>query len=489
MKIKATKSSRRGRAAGLLSYLAGAICAIFLSVGTGHSASASPGAQGVSDKQLAGDLQSTLRNLAAADKFSGAALLAKHDSILFQGAYGYAERSFGVKNGVDTKFNIGSMGKMFTGVAILQLAEAGKLSLDDRLSKDLPSYPNRAVAKAVTIRQLLNHTSGLSDFFGPKFVAANMNRFSSLESLLPFFVNAPLLFKPGSQWRYSNAGYIVLGLIVAHISGESYYDYVRRHIFTPAAMRDTGNWPADEVVPNRAAGYTNMGTEGAARRSNIFFLQRGGSAGGGYSTVGDLLRFAQALQNRTLLDDRYTQLELSPQVATGRPGVLYGFGMEQRIINGVRIVGHSGGGPGIQGVLDIYPDLGYVVSILSNYDNAASEVDHRLRLAITEAPPAQVLSLSAEDLKAVAGKYLPVIPPGLGMVPPPITVTAEGNGIRVDPGMGPAFHFVPTSATNFVGAEDQTLGITFIKDATGRVTALKTTGFGPVPPVTATKQP
>ncbi|MBV9718363.1 MAG: beta-lactamase family protein [Candidatus Eremiobacteraeota bacterium] len=470
-------------------YLAGVTFAIALSIETGHSASAAAGAQGTSDKQLAGDMQSTLSSLASADKFSGAALLARGDSILFQGAYGYAERSFGVKNAVDTKFNIGSMGKMFTGVAILQLAQAGKLALDDRLSKDLPSYPNRAVAKAVTIRQLLNHTSGLSDFFGPKFVAANMNRFDSLESLLPFFVNAPLLFKPGSQWQYSNAGYIVLGLVVAHLSGESYYDYVQRHIFTPASMRDTGNWAADEVIPNRAAGYTNMGTDGAARKSNVFFLQRGGSAGGGYSTVGDLFRFAQALQDRELLNDRYTKLELSPQVATGRPGVLYGFGMEQRTINGVRIVGHSGGGPGIQGFLDIYPDLGYVVSILANYDNAASEVDHKLRLAITDAPPAQVLTLSTEDLKAVEGKYLPVVPPGLGIIPPPITITDEGNGIRVDPGMGPAFHFVPISATKFVGAEDQTLGITFTKDATGRVTALKTTGFGPVPAVTATRQP
>ena len=435
------------------------------------------------------DLQSTLSRLSEADKFSGAALLAKNDDILFQGAYGYADHAFGVKNTVDTKFNIASMGKMFTGVAILQLAEAGKLSLDDHLSKDLPSYPNRQVARSVTIRQLLTHTSGLSDFFGPKFVASNMSRFNTLESLLPFFVDAPLLFKPGSQWRYSNAGYIVLGLVIAHLSGETYYDYVQQHIFNPAGMHDTGNWPADQDVPNRAVGYTNLEAPQAARKSNIFFLQRGGSAGGGYSTVGDLFRFARALERRELLNEAYTKLDLGGQVATGRPGVRYGFGMEERILNGVRIVGHSGGGPGIQGILEMYPDLGYVVAILANYDNAMSPVNAHLRIALTGQSTPQPITLSPDDLKALAGKYAPVLPPDAGMTPPPISVTAEGSGLLVDPGMGPAFHFVPISATEFVGADDPSIHITFLKDAAGHVTGLKTTGFGPVPPITAKKQP
>ncbi len=435
------------------------------------------------------DLQQTLSTLAAQDKFSGATLLAKRSHVLFQRAYGYADHSFGVKNTVNTKFNIGSMGKMFTGVAILQLAQAGKLSLDDRLIKDLPSYPNHAVSRSITIRQLLTHTSGLSDFFGPQFIANNMSRFDSLESLLPFFVNKPLLFKPGSSWRYSNAGFIVLGMVVAHVSGQSYYDYVQRHIFDVAGMRDTGNWAADEDIPNRAIGYTNMtGAPGAPRKSNVFFLQRGGSAGGGYSTVGDLWRFARALQNNKLLSRAYTKLELEGHADTGRPGVRYGFGMEERVVNGVRIVGHSGGGPGIQGVLEMYPDSGYVVSILTNYDNAMSEVDPHIRAALTGERKPKALALSPDQIRAVLGTYVPVLPPGTGMTPPPIVITAEKDGLKVDPGMGPAFHFVPVSSTDFVGIDDATLHITFLKDARGVVTGLKTTGFGPVPPISARKQ-
>ena len=176
------------------------------------------------DQQIVRDLREVLHKLVAEDRFSGALLLAEKGAILFEHAYGYADHAFDTKNNIDTKFNMGSMGKMFTGVAVLQLAQAGKLSLDDRLIKDLPTYPNNAVATSVTIRQLLTHTSGLGDFFGPEFAGANMSRFESLESLLPLFVDKPLLFKPGSRWSYSNAGYIVLGLLIQQVAGESYYD-------------------------------------------------------------------------------------------------------------------------------------------------------------------------------------------------------------------------------------------------------------------------
>ncbi|MBV8363799.1 MAG: beta-lactamase family protein [Candidatus Eremiobacteraeota bacterium] len=442
-----------------------------------------------SDTTVVAGLRSMLTEMSAADTFSGAALLAKRDDLLFEGAYGYADHSMFVKNTIDTKFNIGSMGKMFTGVAILQLAQAGKLSLNDHLIKDLPNYPNRQIASAITIRQLLTHTSGLSDFFGPQFVASNMSRWNSLESLLPLFVKAPLLFAPGTKWQYSNAGFIVLGLVIAHLSGETYYDYVQRHIFDVAGMRDTGNWAADEDIPNRAVGYTTMGVDNGQRKSNIFFLQRGGSAGGGYSTVRDLLRFAQALEGQKLLNSYYTKLDLTGQVATGRPGVKYGFGMEERVVNGVRIVGHSGGGPGIQDIVDMYPDSGYVVCILTNLDYAMSRVDDYLRMALTGERAPQTIALSFDAGTAVVGKYAPVLPPNVGMKPPPIIVTIEGNGVRVDPGIGPAFHFVPVSVTEFVDAEDSSHHITFLKDANRHVTSLKTTGFGPVPPITATKQP
>ncbi len=452
--------------------------------------SASPSAPRPSPAAIARDLSATLRKLAAEDKFSGAALLAKSDAVLYERAYGYADHAFNVKNTVNTKFNLGSMGKMFTGVAILQLMQAGKLSLDDTLAKDLPNYPNKTVAKAITIRQLVTHTSGLGDFFGPQFFAANMSNFDTLESLLPLFVNKPLLFKPGTRWSYSNAGYIVLGLVIAHISGESYYDYVQRHIFDPAGMHDTGNWPADADIPNRALGYTTMGSSGTTRKSNIFILQRGGSAGGGYSTVHDLLRFAHALQTHKLLNAQYTAMDMHGLVPTGFPGTKYGFGMEERILNNTRIVGHSGGGPGIQSVLEMYPASGYTVAIMTNYDGAMSPVNSRLQTLLTGQTIPTVIARPTHAFNEFAGTYTPQLPADLQMKPPPITITVEPNGLRVDPGMGPALHFVPIAVNEFVDADTQTRHITFIRDTTGHITALKTpTGFGPVPPITAKKSP
>jgi CubicO group peptidase (beta-lactamase class C family) len=464
-----------------------ALSSFLLTVCKASSAQSAPIAN-ISDPQLVQGLRETLAKLVAEDKFSGAVLLAKNNAILLERAYGYADHAFNVKNDINTKFNMGSMGKMFTGVAILQLAQAGKLSLDDKLVKYLPNYPNKAVANSVTIRELLTHTSGLGDFFGPEFAAANMSRFESLESLLPLFGDKPLLFEPGSKWSYSNAGYIVLGLVIQQVATESYYDYVKQHIFDPAGMHDTGNWPADADVPDRALGYTTMGSTGTVRKSNIFLLQRGGSAGGGYSTVDDLLRFAEALQNRKLLNEQFTAMEMTGQVPTGIPGVKYGFGMEERMVDGTRIVGHGGGGPGIESVLEMYPTLGYVVAIMTNYDQAMSPVNNRLRAALSGQVIPQAIAATQQSMEEFAGHYTPELPAGAQMTPPPITVTIEANGLRIDPGMGPAFHFVLVANDEFVDADTHTLHVAFLRDSGAHVIGLKTvTGFGPVPPITATK--
>jgi CubicO group peptidase (beta-lactamase class C family) len=436
----------------------------------------------MSDEQIVADLGSSLQQLAKEDKFSGAVLLAKGDKILFAHAYGYADHAFDVLNKVDTKFNLGSMGKMFTGVAVLQLAQQGKLSLDDKLIKDLPDYPNKAVAEKVTIRQLLTHTAGLGDFFGKEFMDSNMARFDTLESLLPLFTDKPLLFEPGSKWDYSNAGFIVLGLVVQHVSGESYYDYVRRHIFQPAGMLNTDNWPADADVSNRALGYTSAGeAPGAPRKSNIFVLQRGGSAGGGYSTVEDLLRFTQALTGGKLLNKEYTAMDMTGQVDTPRPGVKYGFGMEERRVNGVRVVGHGGGGPGINSNLAIYPDLGYTVAIMTNFDNAMPLANQRLELELTGQPLPYAVTLTAAELAGCTGRFNPTPPPGAQMTLPPITITAAPDALLVDVGRGPPHRFLPLDAHEFFGEDSLNARLTCVMGGDGRATGLSLAGIGPMP--------
>ena len=293
---------------------------------------------------------------AAEDRFSGVVMVAKDGTPLLSRAWGMADPAKGIANRPDTKFNLGSINKFFTHVAIGQLAAAGKLSLDDTIRKHLPDYPS-PVADKITIEQLLKHRSGLGDIFGPKFMASHAS-LRKLSDYLPLFADKPLEFEPGSQQRYSNAGFVVLGLIIEKLSGQSYYDYVRDHITKPAGMNDTASYAIDENVPNRAVGQTKRGPEGPLpeRRSNIGSLPaRGSSAGGGYSTAADLLRFSQALLADKLMPKRWTDWLFT--------GTLDG--------SGKRNIGVAGGSPGVNAVLEIEPP--YTVVVLSNYDPPSAE--------------------------------------------------------------------------------------------------------------------
>jgi CubicO group peptidase (beta-lactamase class C family) len=203
------------------------------------------------------ELAAFVSHLTEQGRFSGVVLVAEDDIILWEIAAGLADRQANIPNHTETRFNLGSMNKMFTAVAILQLVEDGRLRLESTFGKILPDYPNAAVAKQVTIHHLLTHTSGLGDVFTDQF-AANPNQYRSNQDFLPLFVDEPLLFPPGERFLYSNAGYVVLGLIIEKVSGMSYDAYVRQNIFEPSGMSDTAAFSVDDKVPNRAIGYTTQ---------------------------------------------------------------------------------------------------------------------------------------------------------------------------------------------------------------------------------------
>ncbi len=289
---------------------------------------------------------------ALADEFSGVVLVAQGDRVLVHEARGLASREYAAANLVATRFNLGSLNKLFTRVAIGQLAEKGALSLEDTIGKFLPAYPNREAAAKVTVRQLLDMTSGVGDFFGKKYEATPKDRIRTLEDYLTFFAAEPLLFAPGGQRRYSNGGYVVLGLIVAKASGQNYFDYVRDHVYSPAGMTATGHPEADVPEAGVASGYTRNWDDGEhgdePRRSNIYTRPaRGSSAGGGYSTAMDLFRFAQALRAGKLLRALNNEW----------------FGGAQA---------YAGGAPGINADLEIDPVPGWTVVVMGNYDPPAA---------------------------------------------------------------------------------------------------------------------
>ena len=314
-------------------------------------------------------LKAKIEKDAAADRFAGAVLVAKDGKVLFSGAYGMADREKKVPNTVDTRFRMGSMNKMITAVSVLQLAQAGKLKLTDPLGKYITDYPNADIAAKVTIHQLLTHTGGTGDFFGPEF-NAHRQELKTLDDYVALFGKRAPQFEPGSQYAYSNYGMILAGVVVERVSKQSYYEYVAEHVYKPAGMTLTGSESESDTVKDRAVGYMR-GPGGAWRPNTDTLPYRGTSAGGGYSTVGDLVRFADALTSHKLLNPEYTELLFKGKVDS-LGGRMYAYGFEDERKNGVGSVGHSGGAPGMNGDLRIYLPSGYVVAVLSNLDPPAA---------------------------------------------------------------------------------------------------------------------
>jgi D-alanyl-D-alanine carboxypeptidase len=313
-----------------------------------------------------------LDRAAAAGRFSGAALVAKNGKPVFTAVYGMADREKKIPNTLNTKFRIGSMNKMFTATAVLQLVQAGKINLNDPLGKYLTDYPNKDVASKVTIHNLLTHTGGTGDFFGPEFDKHRLE-LRTLQDYVSLYGERGLGFEPGSRWEYSNYGFLLLGLVVQKASGQDYYDYVREHIFKPAGMNSTDSLPEDQSVPGRSVGYTKMNGTSEWRPNGDTLPYRGTSAGGGYSTVEDLLAFANALENHKLLDAKNVDLLTTGKVEARGPGSKYAYGFGEEIsADGVRCFGHGGGAPGMNGDLKICPQSGYVIAVLANLDPQAA---------------------------------------------------------------------------------------------------------------------
>ena len=301
----------------------------------------------ISQAELVRRLSSSVDSLAKAGQFSGVALLAKDGVPIFQRAYGMADRERGVANNPETAFNLGSINKVFTQIAILQLRAAGKLDLDSTLATYWPDYPNKKVAQKITIRQLLRHTSGIGGNIFDAPAGGKRNDIRSLRDYLPLFVNQPLQFEPGTRNAYSNAGYVVLGLLIERLSGEDYYTYAREHIFKPGRMMRTGSFAVDSLPPNTAIGYTrgdDHAPSSTPLRPNTRNLPgRGSSAGGGYSTAQDLVGFLQALR-------------------------------EQRIPNGMPAsLGIAGGSGGMNASVEGDLPGGYDLIVLANLDPPVAE--------------------------------------------------------------------------------------------------------------------
>lgn len=391
--------------------------------------------------------------------FSGAVLVSKDNETIFAKGYGFANAEHRVPNTTRTKFRLGSITKQFTAMAILILKEQGKLKLDDPVGKFIDQSPK--AWEGVTIHHLLTHTSGVPSYTDDLTTyRLKMMMPETVKSMIGRFRDKPLEFKPGEKFHYSNSGYFLLGAVIEKVSGQKYETFLKKAIFDPLGMHDTGYDHSATVLPGRASGYTLMGD--GLEHAEYLDMSQPFSAGSLYSTVEDLARWDRALRDGKLISqDSYAKM-YSPVKND------YAYGWIVTTTKGRKQIGHGGGINGF--VTDIlrYPDQKLCAIVLCNVvPQNAGQITHGLAAIALgepyEMPKAhKAVTIDAKIYDELAGRYQ--IGPGVF-----VTFTHEGNRFLTQLTGQPQFEVFPESETKFfLKVVDAT--VTFAKDKSGKVT-------------------
>src|SRR5215469_10013997 len=292
------------------------------------------------------------------DHFMGSILITRDGQVVAQRSFGSANLEWHIPNSASTRFHIGSITKQFTAASILLLADQGKLRLEDPLSKylDVPE-----AWKKITLLHLLTHTSGIVSITDLPPGQAALTRGGTPAEIVERFRNLPLLFPPGTQARYSNSGYILLGMVIEKASGEPYATFVERHILDPLGMRDTGVDNGVDVVENLASGYRLQ--DRTLVRTEFVDMRIPFAAGDMYSTTNDLARWEQGLYGGKLLRPDSLRRMITPGLGH------FGLGVLVQQEQGERVISHTGGIQGFVADLRYYPDKRIAVVVLSNTDS------------------------------------------------------------------------------------------------------------------------
>jgi CubicO group peptidase (beta-lactamase class C family) len=333
----------------------------------------------ITEKEAIDEIRALMGKVKATNWYSGTVLVARGASVILTDFAGEASKAFHVPINIDTKFNLGSMNKMFTSTAIARLVEAGKISFDDPISKYIDeTWLPKSVTDTITVRHLITHTSGLGSYFNDVYEKSSRALFRKLDDYKPLIKDDKPAFPPGTRFQYSNTGMFLLGVVIEKVTGEDYFEHIRKAIYAPAGMTDSDCYEMDYPVENLAIGYSPDFTSPYKWQNNLYkHVLKGGPAGGGFSTVKDLHRFALAMLSGKLVSDT-----MRNTMWTDFQGANYGYGFQVVQSPGGRAVGHSGGFPGINSQLDIYVDSGYIVAAMCNYDNGASPLANRIGLIL-----------------------------------------------------------------------------------------------------------
>ena len=347
------------------------------------------------------------RQVADPDGPGMAVLVARGDTLLFRGARGSADLALKVPLSADHVFRIGSVTKQFAAAGLLALADQGKLRLDDPLSRFMPEYPG---AEGITLAQLLNHTAGVPSYTSiPGYMDQDIRRDLSTQELVAVFKDRTVDFEPGSQWRYSNSGYVLIGAVIEAVSGEPWDRWLAKQQFEPLELEHTRGGATREVIPGHASGYAVTGS-GVLQAAPLSMTQPH-AAGALVSTVDDLWRWNRALHGGTLLSATSYARMITPEGAAAGNGVDYGFGVQIDRLRGQRLIEHGGGIHGFGALLLYLPDSGISVAVLRNANGEGGEAANLLarRLAAFALgdpyPDIRAVEVAEAELASVQGVY------------------------------------------------------------------------------------
>jgi CubicO group peptidase (beta-lactamase class C family) len=393
-------------------------------------------------------------------QFYGVVSIAQGGKIIYTGGYGMANIELNVPNTPKMKFQIGSITKQFTAAAIMQLAERGLLNVNDPISKYLPDYP-KPNGEKITIRHLLTHTSGTPNYTDISSVWMRRSLLIAIPELLATFSSLPLEFEPGTQFKYSNSGYTLLGVIIEKVSGEAYDKYLQKHIFEPLEMKNSGYDNRRTVIMNRAAGYT-VDTAGNFINAAYCDMTTVFSAGALYSTVGDMLIWDQALYTEKVLSKKSLVEMFTGNLSN------YGYGFLIDTVFGRKHIWHNGGIDGFHATFERWVEDSLCVAVLSNNETGGAEMIAHNLAAIVFGEPYDIpviktpMALDTVKMKEYVGVFQ--------------IDTANYRIISYDNCQlyshrtaGIRGRIFPEGKDKFYYESDNSITVTFVRDETGKI--------------------